>query len=152
PLVIMGLYLDPQGLQRFAASSPVILRVSGGSQTPMIRLTANPAALTLLANQSASTTITASRTNCNAPITLVRPTLPPEIQDVTFTSTGTDQFSARFTAGTVTSQKTFMLTITGQAPGCSNVQFQPAQVMVTVQPAASTTIPLSIAPTLQTVN
>ncbi|PYQ57129.1 MAG: hypothetical protein DMF53_23560, partial [Acidobacteria bacterium] len=58
PLVIMGLYIDPQGLQRFAASNPVVLRVLGGSQTPMIRLTANPAALTLLSNQSASTTIT----------------------------------------------------------------------------------------------
>ena len=152
PLVIMGLYLDPQGLQRFAASSPVILRVLGGSQTPVIRLTANPAALPLPSNQSASTTITASRTNCSAPITLVRPALPPEIQDVTFTSTGTDQFQARFTAATVTSQKTFMLSITGQAPGCANVQFQPAQVMVTVQLAAGGTIPLSVVPTLQTVN
>lgn len=146
-LSVQGQFLDPNGLQPFVVSNPVTLTVLGAPNTPMIRLTADPASLTVASGQTATSTITATRTNCSGAITLTRPTpLPPEIADLAFTSLGSDRFSARVVAANVSTPRTVWLAIGAQAPGCTNVQVQPAMLAVTVQPPAGGSAQLALQP------
>ncbi len=103
--------------------------------TSMVSLAADPASLTINSGQAATSTITATRTNCAAPITLTRPAiLPPEIADLTFRNLTTDRFEAKVTAASVSAPRTVWLPIGAQAPGCANLQVQQAMLSVTVQP------------------
>ncbi|MDX1999824.1 MAG: hypothetical protein SF066_19065, partial [Thermoanaerobaculia bacterium] len=139
-LSVQGQYLDPNGLQPLVFSNPVELTVLGGGSTPRVRLTADPASLTLTSGQAGTSTISVQRDNCNGTVTLTRPTtLPPEISDLSFSPAGTDRFSARVVAANVTAPRTVWLPIGAQVTGCSNVDVQGAMLAVTVQPAAGGT-------------
>jgi hypothetical protein len=148
-LSVQGQYLDPNGLQPLVFSNPVALTVLGGGSTPRVRLTADPASLVLTSGQAGTSTITAQRDNCNGTITLTRPaSLPSEIAEVTFTPAGTDRFTARVVAGTVTTPRTVWLPIGAQVSGCSGVEVQGTMLAVTVQPVAGGTVSLALQPAL----
>lgn len=145
-LSVQGQYLDPNGFQPFVFSNPVELTVLG-STTPRVRLTADPASLTVLSGQVATSTISAQRDNCNGTITLTRPaTLPPEIADLSFSALGSDRFSARVVAGTVATPRTVWVPIGAQVTGCSGVDVQGAMLAVTVQPVSGGSAQLSLQP------